>query len=333
MALGPHKLEYEVIAGWEHLPEGWSFVEVAGVAVDSRERVYVYCRGAHPVIVFDKDGKFLSAWGEGVFTRPHGIFIDSADRVHCVDCGDHTIRTYTTEGGLLQTMGEPHKPSDTGFAIDRSPVQHAGDPFNRVTNVVVLRDNTRYVTDGYGNARVHKFRPDGSLERSWGAPGNGRGEFNLPHGLAVDSAGRVYVADRENSRVQIFSPAGDYLTEWRWVSRPCDVFIDAQDQVYVAELGFRVSTKSPVHYRFMEMPPPGHDPIARVTVCDPDGKIITRIGGEEEVLPGNFIAPHGLWVDPKGRLYVGEVIKASGAVKRLAPLTVQAFQVFQRRAG
>ena len=333
MAKGPHRMEYEVIEGWEHLPEGWSFVEVAGVAVDSRDRVYVYCRGEHPVIVFDKDGHFLTAWGEGIFTRPHGIFIDHADQVHCVDCGDHTIRTFTPEGTLLATMGEPHKSSETGFALEKSPVQHSAGPFNMVTNVVVLRDGTRYVTDGYGNARVHKFRPDGTLERSWGEQGNAPGEFNLPHGLAIDSSGKVYVADRENSRVQIFSPDGEYLTEWDWVGRPCDLFIDDQDRIYIAELGFRVARKSPVHYRFMEHMPPGHDPIARVTVCDPDAQIITRIGREEEVLPGNFIAPHGLWVDPKGNLYVGEVIAASGSIQRLAPAPIQSFQVFQRRAG
>jgi DNA-binding beta-propeller fold protein YncE len=333
MSIGPHRLEYEVIEGWERLPEGWSFVEVAGVAVDAAERVYVFCRGEHPVIVFDKEGRFLSAWGEGVFARPHGIFIDPAQRVHCVDCDDHTIRTFTTDGTLLETLGEPHVASQTGFAVGASPVQHGAGPFNMVTNVVVLPDGSKVVTDGYGNARVHRFAPDGTLAASWGEPGSGPGQFNLPHGLAVDRAGRIYVADRENSRVQIFSPAGEYLDEWGWVGRPCDVFIDAQDRVYIAELGFRVANQSPVHFRFMERPPPGHDPIARVTVCDPDGQIITRIGGEEEVLPGNFIAPHGLWVDPKGRLYVGEVVVRSGAAKRLAPLPVQAFQVFQRRAG
>jgi len=333
MALGPHRLEYEVIEGWEHLPEGWSFVEVAGVAVDSHERVYVYCRGEHPVIVFDKDGHFLTAWGEGVFARPHGIYIDDQDRVHCVDCDDHTIRTFSTDGALLGTMGKAFEASQTGFAIGESPVQHAGGPFNMVTNVVVLPDGSKYVTDGYGNARVHKFTPDDSLAFSWGEPGSGPGQFNLPHGLAVDRQGRVYVADRENSRVQIFSAAGEYLTSWDWVNRPCDVFIDAQERIYIAELGFRVANKSPVHFRFMEKAPPGHDPIARVTVCDPDGQVITRIGGEEEVLPGNFVAPHGMWVDAKGRLYVGEVIVRSGALPRLAPLVPQAFQVFQRRAG
>ena len=251
MAKGHHGIEFEVVEGWERLPEGWSFTEVAGVATDSRDRVYVFCRGEHPLIVFDKDGKFLDAWGEGMFPRPHGIFIDHLDQVHLVDCWDHTIRTFTTDGTLLRTVGEPGQCSDTGFEPDVSPVQYAGEPFNQVTNVAVLRDGSMYVADGYGNARVHRFDANGKLEFSWGSPGSAPGEFNLPHGIAVDSAGTVYVADRENSRIQLFSPGGEYLRSWDFVNRPDDIFIDEQDNVHVAELGFRTGdprgTALPAH--------------------------------------------------------------------------------------
>lgn len=325
-------LAYEVVAGWEHLPEGWSFTEVAGVGVDSRDNVYVFCRGAHPLMVFDKDGHLLDAWGEGLFTRPHGVFVDRHDQVHLVDCGDHTVRVFTPGGELLRTVGEAGKAADTGFQPGVSPVQRAAGPFNMVTNVAVLADGSMYVADGYGNARVHRYNADGTLAFSWGEPGNGPGQFNLPHGIAVDSAGTVYVADRENSRIQLFSPQGAYLREWTFVNRPDDIFIDEQDRLYIAELGFRVSNVSPVHYRFMEHPPAGHDPLARVSVCEPDGTVIAQVGGEEEVLPGNFVAPHGIWVDRRGDFYVGEVVVASGAAERLAPLTPQALQKF-RRAG
>ena len=330
MAKGHHGFEFEVVEGWERLPEGWSFSEVAGVATDSRDRVYVFCRGEHPLIVFDKDGKFLDAWGEGMFPRPHGIFIDHLDQVHLVDCWDHTIRTFTTDGTLLRTVGESGKCSDTGFEVDVSPVRYAGEPFNQVTNVHVLRDGSMYVADGYGNARVHRFDADGNLDLSWGEPGNGPGQFNLPHGIAVDSAGTVYVADRENSRIQLFSPQGEYLRSWDFVNRPDDIFIDEQDNVHVAELGFRSGNRAVPHFRLMTTPPHGHEPISRVGIYDPDGGIQRRIGGEEEVLPGNFIAPHGLWVDSQGDLYVGEVTVASGAVDRLAPFTPACFQKFRR---
>jgi hypothetical protein len=161
----------------------------------------------------------------------------------------------------------------------------------------------------------------------------------LPHGIGVDSAGLVYVADRENSRVQVFSPSGEYLREWTFLNRPYDIFIDDQDMLHIAEGGFlnymhkRAEGPLPKHDQSMICPPEGHSPIARVTVCDPDGKIFAQIGGENPILPGNFVAPHGIWADSRGDLYVGEVIFQAGAVKRMAPLTPHAFQKFSRRAG
>jgi len=339
MAIGPHKLEYEVIEGWERMPEGWSFVEVAGVACDSRDRVYVFNRGAHPMIVFDKEGRFLSAWGERQFVNPHGIFIDHNDHLWLADDKDHTVHKYTTDGKRLMTIGESGKPSDTGYRIGASPVLRAAGPFHRVTNVAVLPDGDMYIADGYGNARVHKFSKDGKLLFSWGEPGHGPGQFILPHGIGVDSAGLVYVCDRENSRVQIFTPEGEYLREWTFLNRPYDIFIDDQDMMHIAEGGFhnymmkRSEGPLPAHDQTMIYPPCGHSPIARVTVCDPDGEIAAQVGGENPVLPGNFVAPHGIWADKRGDLYVGEVVVNAGAVKRMAPLKPAAFQKFRKRAG
>lgn len=332
MSRGPHKLAYEVIEGWERLPEGWSFVEVAGVAVDSADRVYVFNRGVHPVIVFDKEGQFLDAWGAGVFTSPHGIFIDREDRLYCADDGDHTVRIFDTGGELQQTLGEPGIAADTGYAEGRSPVLHGGGPFNRVTNVATGPNGDLFISDGYGNARVHRFSADGRLLASWGGPGSGPGELNLPHGIAVDRSGRVFVADRENSRIQIFSGDGDFLDAWTWVNRPDDLFIDENEYLYIAELGWSTPARQQPHYRLMAHPPSGHDPVARVTVCDLDGRIVARFGGPDPVLPGNFVAPHGICVDSRGDLYVGEVCERSGANRHFAPLTCHAFQKF-RRAG
>ena len=332
MGKGPHKLEYEVIEGWEHLPDGWSFVEVAGVAVDSQDRVYVFNRSEHPVMVYERDGKFLTAWGEGVFRSPHGIYIDRDDRIHCADDGDHTVRIFDTAGNLQHMLGEPGRAAPTGFEIGERPVLFGGKPFNGVTNVAKAPNGDMYVADGYGNARVHRFAADGTLITSWGAPGSNPGEFNLPHGIAVDRAARVYVADRENSRVQVFDRDGVFLKSWDWVNRPCDLFIDEDERLYIAELGWSNPVKLSPHYCMMQHPPVGHDPIARVTVCDLDGRVISRFGGHDPLLPGNFIVPHGIWVDSRGDLYVGEVVKRSGAIEHFAPLTCHAFQKF-RRAG
>jgi sugar lactone lactonase YvrE len=330
MAIGTHRLEYEVLEGWERLPEGWSFVEVAGVAVDSRDRVYVFNRGAHPVIVFDKDGRFLNAWGEGLVTNAHGIFIDRDDLVYLADNHEHIVRKFTADGKLLMTLGQPGRATDTGFRIGATPVARASGPFNGVTKAAVGPGGEIFVSDGYGNARVHVYSPGGELLRSWGEPGSGEGQFNLPHSIAVDSAGHVYVADRENSRIQIFDSQGNFQREWDWVNRPDDIFIDEQDNLYVAELGWVIQARDVPHYRLMNAPPMGHAPIARVTVCDPDGKIQAQVGGEDPLLPGNFIAPHGIWADSRGDFYVGEVIKTSGAIQQFAPFPCRAFQKFQR---
>src|SRR6201999_1370789 len=140
MAYGVHRFEFEVIQGWQQLPEGWSFVEVAGVAVDSHDRVYVFNRGEHPVIVFDKEGKFLNAWGEGVFKSAHGIFIDREDTIYLTDDADHTVRLFNTDGQQQMMIGEPGVASDTGYKMFERPVLYAGQPFNRVTNVAKGRN-------------------------------------------------------------------------------------------------------------------------------------------------------------------------------------------------
>ncbi len=332
MAIGPHKFEFEVIRGWGQLPEGWSYTEVAGVAVDSKDRVYVFTRGKHPIIVFDKEGKFLNAWGEGVFTVPHGIFIDKDDNLYLSDDGDHTVRICDTDGKVKLTLGKKGVASETGYKEGVSPVLYAGSPFNRVTNVAMGRNGDLYISDGYGNARVHRFAKDGKHITSWGRPGGRPGEFNLPHSIAVDSAGRVYVADRENSRVQIFNENGMFIREWTWVNRPLDLFIDDQDMIHISESGWVKPVGTPLHYNNKFAPPCGHDPIARVTICDPDGTVVARVGGNNPVLPGNFVAPHGISCDSRGDLYVGQVIVKSGAAKYFAPLPLEAFQKF-RRAG
>jgi len=319
----PQKIEYEVIEDWEKLPEGWSFVEVAGVATDSQDRVYVFNRGDHPIIVFSPDGDFLETWGEGVFTNPHGIYIGPDDTVYCADNFDHTVRIFEPDGTLRRTLGTKNQPSDTGFVPGKSPVQKGGDPFNMVTNVALSQQGDLYVSDGYGNARVHKFTSNGDYLTSWGEPGDGPGEFNLPHAIAVDKNDRVYVADRENSRIQVFDLQGNYITEWGHVLRPDDLYIDAEENLYVAELGERAG-KGPN----VKVEP--HAPHARVSVLSLEGEVITQFGGDVPTDPGSFFAPHGIWADSQGDLYVGEVTYSGGGRFGLVPLDCHSLQKFVR---
>jgi DNA-binding beta-propeller fold protein YncE len=282
--------------------------EAAAVAVDSQDQVYVFHRGEHPVIVFDANGAFLSSWGEGLFVRPHGIFIGPDDAVYCTDDSDHTIRKFTPDGKLLQTLGTSGKASDTGAtSMDYRTILRAGPPFHYPTNVALSSQGEIYISDGYGNARIHRYSTDGQLISSWGEPGSGPGQFHLPHGIAVDRHGIVYVADRENSRIQLFTPDGDYVAEWTDVARPCQVFIDPNMQIFVAELGFHAG-------RWPGSAAPTDDaPGGRISIFDQRGQLKARWGGgQSPCAPGDFLAPHGIWVDSRGDIYVTEVVLSAG---------------------
>lgn len=321
--VGAGRFRYEALARWEQLPPEWSFVEVAGVATDSHDRVYVFNRGAHPVVIFDRSGRFITSWGEGIFRRAHGITIGPDDSVYCTDDLDHTVRKFTPEGKLLLTLGTSGKPSETGIVgNDYRTIQRAASPFNRPTNVALAADGSLYITDGYGNARVHKFSADGRLLFSWGEPGTGPGQFNLPHGIALDGKGSVYVADRENSRIQVFTSEGEFITQWTDVARPMQIVIDKHDTAFVMDVGWRAGL-------FPWQTPPANPPGARLSVFDLNGKMLVRWGDAgEPCAPGNFFAPHDLCIDSHGDIYVGEVIMSAGGNKGVVPPTCHSLQKF-----
>jgi len=288
--MGRGKFTYEVLLDWAKLPEGWSFLEAVDVAVDSRDRVYVFCRGEHPLIVFNHEGDFLDSWGEGQFKRPHGITMSPDGSLYCVDDGNHVVRKYTPEGKLLVTLGSPGQ---------ASPFQE-GLPFNRPTKVALdPKTGELYVADGYGNSRVHKFSPDGKRLFSWGQPGSDPGEFNLVHSICTDKEGYVYVADRENHRVQIFDFQGRYMAQWNNLHRPCGLHItgNGEQLCYVGELAPSLT----INENFPNLGP-------RISICNLRGERQARLGdirpGEK---PDQFWAPHGMATDSHGNLYVAEV--------------------------
>lgn len=320
---------YEADAGWARLPAGWSWPEVAGVATDSRDRVFVFNRGDHPVVVFERDGTFRSSWGEGLFARPHGLHIGPDDSVWCSDDLGHVVRKFTADGRLLLTLGTPGQASDTGAtSMDFRTIRRAAPPFHYPTNLAIAPNGDLFISDGYGNARVHRFSAEGKLLASWGEPGSGSGQFHLPHGIAIDKQGIVYVADRENSRVQLFSLEGKYVSEWTDVARPCQVFVDTDDKVFVAELGFRAGM-------WPGTSPPSADATGgRVSIFDRGGKLLARWGGgNNPCAPGDFFAPHDICVDSHGDIYVGEVVWSGGANKGLVPADCHSLQKFTRRTG
>jgi DNA-binding beta-propeller fold protein YncE len=321
---GPY--QYAPVPGWPRLPQGWSFVEVVGVATDASDRVFVFSRSDHPVTVFEPDGTFIRSFGEGDFVRPHGITVGPDGSVYCTDDRDHSVRKFTPEGKLLLTLGTRGKPSDTGIdGLDYRTIQRPGAPFNLPTNLAIATDGSLYVTDGYGNCRVHKFTAEGQYLFSWGEPGSGPGQFNLPHGIAIDKQGRVFVADRENSRIQIFSAEGTFIDEWTDTARPMQVRFDSDGTAFVCDVGWHAGL-FPWH-KAPSDPPRG----AYVSVFHSDGTLLARWGGSKNpCAPGDFYAPHDLCVDSQGSIYVGEVVMSAGGYQGKVPATCHPIQKFVR---
>ena len=292
--LGSGQFRYEVIEDWAKLPDGWLFKDVAAVAIDQKDRVYVFNRGEHPMIVFDRDGNFLRSWGEGVFNRAHGLHIGPDESLYCTDDGDHSVRKCTLEGKVLLTIGIPDKPSP----------YMSGEPFHRCTHTALSPRGDIYVSDGYGNSRIHHYSPDGRLLKSWGESGTGPGQFNIPHNLCCDPDGWIYVADRENHRVQVFDGNGKYETEWHNLHRPCGMFMESKRQplCYIGEIGPTL----PINRDVPNLGP-------RISIVDHEGNLLCRFGAEKAGTEraDQFVAPHGMAVDSRGDLYVGEVSYAS----------------------
>jgi hypothetical protein len=322
VVLGAGEHRYRVVESWAKLPDGWELMDVGAVAVDSKDRVYVFNRGAHPMIVFDREGNFLKSWGEGVFKRAHGLHIDRDDTLYCTDDGDHTVRKCTTDGEILLTLGVPGEPA---------PFM-SGAPFHRCTHTALSPKGEIYVSDGYGNSCVHKFSPDGKLLMSWGETGTGPGQFNLVHNIVTDADGWVYVADRENHRVQVFDGNGRYETEWKNLHRPCGLYCacgkgTSTPTFFVGELG----PGMPVNLKYRNLGP-------RLSIVDHQGRLVARLGGEDGpgLEPGRFIAPHGLAIDSRGDIYVGEVAYTNWATSfpgQTMPRPLRSLQKLERVNG
>lgn len=302
MRYGSNEFTYEVVDNWAKIPEGWDLVEIPVIAVDSQDRVWAFSRSEHPVVAFDREGNFVTTWGESIFTKAHGICIGPDDSLYCVDEADHTVRKCTLDGKVLMTLGQPGNPSDTGYVRgDHTSIKRAGRPFHRPTNVALSPEGHIYVTDGYGNCRVHKFSADGDLLHSWGALGVGPGEFYLVHGICADSEGNVYVGDRMNNRVQIFSPNGEFISQWSDVYQPNDMHFDGQGHIFVAEIGYQANLPTPG-----PVPAP-EDSYSRVTIRNLKGEILGKISNPDPRAPGGFLSAHGVSLDSHGDLYVSEV--------------------------
>ena len=234
--MGSGDYRYEVTEEWAKLPQGWRFGVTTGVTIDSAGRVYI-CQQQQdpPVVVFDTDGSYLSSWGSGLIVEPHTLYIAQDDIVYLADRGAHVALKLTLEGTPLMELGTRGHPSDTGCTEDEGEVLRAAGPFNKPTRLFPSPSGDLYASDGYRNSRVHRFSADGALAQSWGTPGGAVGEIRVPHAVWVDKQGLVYVCDRSNNRIQVFSATGDPVDQWNDVIGATDLVIDSAGTVYVHE--------------------------------------------------------------------------------------------------
>lgn len=270
-ALSDDKLpDYHPVAGWMKLPPEIKLGPVSAVATDSADRVVVFHRGKQPILVFDRDGKYLRSWGDETIKTAHGFCIDRENNVWATDIGNHQILKFDASGKLLLSLGV------------KGVAGRDDSHFDRPTDIAVTPRGEFYVSDGYGNARVLKYSKDGQLLKQWGRKGTGDGEFNLPHSLALDDKGRVYVGDRENNRVQVFDGEGRFLAVWKESGAPYGLFLKG-NRLFVAD--GRANW---------------------IKVLDLDGKSVGRFG-DKGTANGQFTMPHMLCVDSTGAVYVAEV--------------------------
>lgn len=284
MVLGSGNYRYERVEGWFNLPEYFhleqeNIMYPPGVACDSRDRVFLFGGGNHPVIIFDKSGSFVSCWGEGHFVNPHGIFIAPDDSVFLVDRQAHVVEKYSPDGKLLMTIGERGWAQGTG----------SGGPFNMPSYATVGPSGDIFVSDGYGNSRIHKFSAEGKLIKSWGEAGTGPAQFNIPHSVAVDRHGTAYVLDRFNHRIQLFTSDGEFINMWTDFRYPEAIYIDRKEDIFYIVEGL-----------------PGQENQPKVTIRDLTGRVLSQWGGRESQGKGVMDSPHGIWVDSEWNIYVAE---------------------------
>jgi NHL repeat len=291
---------YQPIENWAKLPDGRTWGSTAGVAVDRQGNIWVAercgantCAGSDlaPILEFDPSGNLLKSFGARMFVFPHGIAVDQAGNVWVTDGQGsegkgHQVFKFSPDGKVLMALGK------AGIAGTTQ------DTFNQPSAVALAANGDIFVADGHGgnsNARIVKFSKDGKFIMTWGMKGSGPGEFNIPHALAFDSKGRLFVADRGNNRIQIFTPQGKFLAEWKQFSRPSGIFIDKQDTIYVADSESGSVAKD--HSAWKRG--------IRIGSVK-DGSVVAFIPDPVEVATGTSAA-EGVAVDANGVIYGAEV--------------------------
>jgi DNA-binding beta-propeller fold protein YncE len=300
--VGSGEYRYELVEDWEQLPDGMSHPDVVSVRYcPDTGHVFVFNRSADPVLRYTMAGELVDSWGGDYFTDvrgPHGMYLAGGGTLLLVDMRRDCVERYSYDGKRLAALR---------------------NGFDKPTCAVVHPNGSVYITDGYGHSFLHRYHADGTWQATWGQPGAHPMEFAIPHGVALAPDGNLLVADRENHRIQVISPEGDYLGEIGGLFRPCAIHVTADGTMFVPELGADTART------LADRPVP-----SRVTVLRPDGSVAARWGDADGLPAGNFVAAHDLCVDAEGSVYVAEVTRTMGVHRGLVPPGTHTLQKFAR---
>jgi DNA-binding beta-propeller fold protein YncE len=289
---------------WPQKPESFVWAQMPGITLDSRDQVYIFTRSRPAVQVYKTDGTFVRAWDSGDSSGAHYIRIDPEGNVWTANIVDHVVRKHSPEGKLLLTLGEP--------SVAGADQGH----FDKPTDMVVLPSGEIFVTDGYGNRRVVHFDANGRYVKEWGQEGNEPGQFALPHSIVADSAGRLYVADRENARIQVFDTTGKLLDVWENIVTPWGLWLTKSQELWVC--GASCVKKEGTNEHII-LPPP--DQV--LMKLNLKGGVLLRIPLPKTAVPpgklGELDWVHGVAVDSQGNLYLGDIQGKRAQKFRLKP--------------
>ncbi|UCC97378.1 MAG: 6-bladed beta-propeller [Phycisphaerales bacterium] len=277
---------------WPQKPDHFTWAQMPGITIDAQDQVHIFTRSQPAVQVYRTDGRFVRAWDMEDFAGAHFIRIDPAGNVWTANIESHTVRKYSSEGELLLTLGEPG---------------HAGADqrrFDRPTDMAVLPSGDIFVSDGYGNRRIVHFDANGRYVDEWGTEGDGPGQFALPHSIVADSQGRLYVADRENARIQVFDSSGKLLAVWADLMTPWGLWITKDRELWVCGSS-RVRKEGADEWL---VTPPADQLLMKLNL---KGEVLLRVPLPKTTVPpgklGELDWVHGIALDTKGNLYLGDI--------------------------
>lgn len=293
--------KYELTKNWLDLPKDWILGNPTGIGIDTNQNIVIFHRAdrdwslfrsmpdkpiqSRTILIIDKDnGKVVESWGDNLFIMPHGLTVDKENNIWVTDVGLQQVFKFNHNGKLLMKLG--------GAKVAGNDSLH----FDKPTDIAIANDGSFYVSDGYGNSRVVKFSATGKYLLEWGKKGNNEGEFNIPHGITLDNAGNVYVADRENNRIQVFDPNGKFIKQFVDGSfgAICSVAFDKEKSKLFAVDDFT----------FLKLKHRGSD----VFVFDTEGQLQIRFGRNGSY-NGSVSWYHDLTIDKDENIYVGDILE------------------------